>query len=151
MNSLTKVLIIASAASLAIATPAPQLGDLPSLPVCLTGDLTSVLPAGLDLVACSAGEACTDPSVILASIPILGSILGGILSELPAGVGVSIWNVRKGGRATENLVFSPPSSAHDAENTFGFQIRSFKMLCDLYVLSLYALWDASTNFVLAQD
>ncbi|KAL5522150.1 hypothetical protein ACEPAF_2007 [Sanghuangporus sanghuang] len=131
MKSLTKVLIIASAASLAVATPAPQLSGLPSLPLCLTGDLTSALPTGLNLVVCSAGETCTDPSTLLASVPILGSILGGILSELPAGVGVSIWNVCKSGRATENLVFSPPSSAHDAGNTSSFQIRSFKLFCDL--------------------
>ncbi|KAL5480342.1 hypothetical protein ACEPAI_1612 [Sanghuangporus weigelae] len=89
MKSFTKVLIISSAASLAAATPAPQLGGLPSLPLCLTGDLTSSLPAGLDLVACSAGQTCTDPSILLASIPILGGILGGILGDLPAGVGVS--------------------------------------------------------------
>ncbi|KAL5514122.1 hypothetical protein ACEPAG_2883 [Sanghuangporus baumii] len=88
MKSFTKVLIIASAASLAAATPAPQLGGLPSLPVCLTGELAGLLPSGLNLVACTAGETCTDPSVLLASVPILGSILGGILGELPVGVGL---------------------------------------------------------------
>ena len=93
MKTFAKALIVASAASLAVATPAPQLGGLPALPVCLTGDLTSSLPAGLIPTTCTGGQACTDITTLLDTLPFLGIILGGLVNSLPAGVGVSILGI----------------------------------------------------------
>ncbi|EJD00483.1 uncharacterized protein FOMMEDRAFT_169920 [Fomitiporia mediterranea MF3/22] len=89
-----KLSVIAAITTLAAATPSPQLGGLPSLPVCLTGGtLTGVLPAGLNLVSCASGETCEPMSTVLTAVPILGSILGGVVDELPVGVG---WGLRLG-------------------------------------------------------
>ncbi|EJD00482.1 uncharacterized protein FOMMEDRAFT_159184 [Fomitiporia mediterranea MF3/22] len=82
-----KLSVLVAITTLAAATPVPQLGGLPSLPVCLTGGLTESLPLGLNILDCAAGQTCQSAAALLDAVPILGSILGGLLSDLPVGVG----------------------------------------------------------------
>ena len=77
MRAVTALLTLSGVISFAAASP--QSG---SPAVCITGPLSGSLPAGLDVINCSAGQECTTVDAT-----VLETALGPIFSELPVSAG----------------------------------------------------------------